>query len=98
MIHELPADGSWVRFDVAVRDRSPTEGGDLAERNADAEIGRSRAGHGVEFAGSSSRRCWNFMRGGPEGRADRIVKLLIQRKYLVTGQNPACTSFQRLEA
>jgi hypothetical protein len=89
MIHELPADGSWVRFDVTGEGQKP--GGEVAVSLKGTltlkSVGREQV-EGIECRWIEFETTMQFQRGDRKGEQTELFKLLIPEKYLVTGQNP----------
>lgn len=89
MIHELPADGSWVRFDVTGEGQKP--GGEVAISLKGSltlkSVGREQV-DGIDCRWIEFETTLEFQRGDRKGEQTEIFKLLIPEKYLVTGQNP----------
>jgi hypothetical protein len=89
MIHDLPADGSWVRFDVIGEGQKP--GGEVAVSLKGTltlkSVGREQA-EGIDCRWIEFEMALAFQRGDRNGEQTELFKLLIPEKYLATGQNP----------
>jgi hypothetical protein len=90
LIHQLPKDGSWVRFDATGEGLAP--GGEVAVTLKGTVTVKSV---GMEVVDGTLCR-WieieteieGSRAGGPRGRQTEVFKLLIPEKHLVPGQNP----------
>lgn len=88
MIHGLPADGSWVRFDVTGEGQKP--GGEVAVSLKGTltlkSVGREEV-DGSECRWIEFETTLEYQRGDRKAEQTELYKLLIPEKYLVTGQN-----------
>ncbi|HEV3163383.1 MAG TPA: hypothetical protein VGZ22_05040 [Isosphaeraceae bacterium] len=90
LIHQLPKDGSWVRFDATGEGLSP--GGEVTLTLKGTVTVKSV---GMEVVDGTICRWIEIETGmeasgarGPRGPQTEVFKLLIPEKHLVPGQNP----------
>jgi hypothetical protein len=89
LIHELPMDGSWVRFDVTGEGRSPAGevGVSLKGTLTLRSVGRETA-EGSECRWIETETTVEFKRGDRNEEVTEVLKMLIPEKFLAAGQNP----------
>jgi hypothetical protein len=89
MIHKLPADGSWVRFDVTGEGQKP--GGEVAVSLKGTltlkSVGREQV-DGIECRWIEFEMTLEIQSGDRKSEKTELFKLLIPETYLVTSQNP----------
>lgn len=89
LIHQLPADGSWVRFDAtgegldSVGKATVSVKGTITLKSVGRETRDSTDCRWIEL-----ETVLEYQRGDQNGKQDETLKLLIPEKYLTAGQNP----------
>jgi hypothetical protein len=89
IIHELPPDGSWVRFDTTGGARKPdgtlavSLKGRMTLRSVGSETIDATACRWIEIETTTE-----FQRGDEKGEVTEIYKLLISEKHLASYENP----------